>query len=32
MTTQLDLTDFQRFPWLCDNAIMDGQTPNAIGE
>ena len=30
--TQLDLRDFLKFPWLCDNAVIDtDQTPDAYG-
>lgn len=31
MTLQLDMRDFLRFPWLCDNAELDtDQTPDAF--
>ena len=30
MTLQLDIRDFLKFPWLCDNAVIDkDQTPDA---
>lgn len=27
---QLDIRDFLRFPWNCENAQFDGQTQNAF--
>ena len=31
MKVQLDIRDFLRFPWLCDNAEIDtDQTPEAF--
>lgn len=32
MKLQLDMKDFLKFPWLCDNAQFDGQTAHAYGE
>lgn len=29
---QLDVRDFLKFPWLCDNAMFDGQTAKAYGD
>lgn len=32
MSTQLDIRDFLRFPWLCDNAQFEGQTLKAYDD